>query len=99
MGLTGKIFKILLMICLSLSGGKIVSQNYRFLSFKSEKELPQPYVYSILQDLHGFLWIGTGSGLSMYNGFEFENYSVNDSLADNFITSAISSGRICGLAI
>jgi ligand-binding sensor domain-containing protein/serine phosphatase RsbU (regulator of sigma subunit) len=86
-----KFFKIML-ICLSLSGGKTFSQNYRFLSFKSEKELPQPYVYSILQDSHGFLWIGTGSGLSMYNGLEFENFTVNDSLADDFITCSISSG-------
>jgi ligand-binding sensor domain-containing protein/serine phosphatase RsbU (regulator of sigma subunit) len=88
-----KIIKTILLICLSLSGGGMFSQNYKFQSFKSEKELSQPFVYSILQDSHGYLWIGTGSGLSKYNGFEFENYTVNDSLADNFITCSISSGN------
>ncbi len=74
-------------------GGKAYSQNYRFLSFKSEKELSQPYVYSILQDSNGYLWIGTGNGLSQYDGFKFENYTVHDSLADDFITCSILSGN------
>jgi ligand-binding sensor domain-containing protein/serine phosphatase RsbU (regulator of sigma subunit) len=92
MNLPCKSFKTILMICLSLSCGKTFSQNYRFLSFNSEKELAQPFVYSILQDSHGYLWIGTGSGLSQYNGFVFENYTVRDSLADDFITCGISNG-------
>jgi len=93
MDLTGKSFKTILLICLSLFGEETFSQNYRFLSFKSEKELSQPFVYSILQDSHGYLWIGTGSGLSQYNGFKFENYTIHDSLADDFITCGISSGN------
>jgi ligand-binding sensor domain-containing protein/serine phosphatase RsbU (regulator of sigma subunit) len=93
MGLTGRTFKSMLLICLTLLPGIAISQNYRFLTFGSEKELSQPFVYSILQDSHGYLWIGTGSGLSQYNGFEFENYTVNDSLADDFITCGISSGN------
>ncbi len=90
---TGGIIKTILLICFFLPAGRVCSQNYKFLSFKSDKELPQPYVYSILQDAQGFLWIGTGSGLSKYNGFEFENYTSNDSLADDFITCGIRSGK------
>jgi len=93
MDLAGKTFKTILLICLPLFGGKVFSQNYRFLNFGSEKELPQPYVYSILQDSHGYLWIGTGNGLSKYDGFAFENYTVQDSLADDFITCGISNGN------
>jgi ligand-binding sensor domain-containing protein/serine phosphatase RsbU (regulator of sigma subunit) len=92
MNFTCKSFKTILVICLSLFGGRSFSQNYKFLSFKSDKELSQPYVYSILQDSHGYLWIGTGSGLSKFNGFEFENFTVRDSLADNFITCGFSNG-------
>ena len=93
MNLTGKSFKSILLICLSLFGEVTFSQNYRFLSFKSEKELSQPFVYSILQDSRGYLWVGTGSGLSKYDGFVFENYTVHDSLADDFITCGISNGN------
>ena len=93
MDLTGKTFKTILLICLSLFGGKLFSQNYRFLNFNSEKELSQPYVYAILQDSHGYLWVGTGSGLSKYDGFVFDNYTVHDSLADDFITCGISKGN------
>lgn len=93
MNFTGKIFKIFLISGLTILPGKTLCQDYRFLSFKSEKELSQPYVYSILQDSRGYLWVGTGSGLSQYNGFVFENYSVHDSLADDFITCGIISGN------
>lgn len=68
------------------------SQEYNFTNFSIEEGLPQSYVYSITQDEQGYLWIGTGNGLSRYNGFKFENYTANDSLADNFVTCGISDG-------
>ena len=68
-------------------------QDYNFRNFNSEDGLTQSYVYSIIQDVHGYLWIGTGNGLSRYNGFIFENYPTSDSLADSFITCSISDGE------
>jgi ligand-binding sensor domain-containing protein/serine phosphatase RsbU (regulator of sigma subunit) len=88
--------KILITCVLILAIGIIFAsqptccQNFNFLNFRSDKELAQPYVYSIIQDSHGYLWIGTGSGLSRYNGFTFELYTVKDQLAENFITCGIS---------
>lgn len=55
--------------------------------------MPQAYVYSISQDSLGNLWIGTGEGLSRYNGFTFDYYSAEDSLADNFITCSFNDGK------
>ena len=52
-------------------------QSYKFRTFNSEDGLTQSYIYSISQDTHGHLWIGTGGGLSRYNGNTFEN--VNSS--------------------
>jgi ligand-binding sensor domain-containing protein len=40
--------------------------------------------------VHGYLWVGTGNGLSRYNGFEFETYPTSDSLANSYITCSIS---------
>ncbi len=96
---TGKTVLVLLFICINLFPVRTLSQDYRFVTFKTEKELSQPYVYSILQDLNGYLWIGTGNGLSKYDGFAFKNHTVNDSLADNFITCGLSMETICGSAI
>jgi ligand-binding sensor domain-containing protein/serine phosphatase RsbU (regulator of sigma subunit) len=69
------------------------SQDYNFRNFNSEEGLVQSYIYAIVQDERGYLWVGTGNGLSRYNGFIFENYTISDSLADNFITCGISDGE------
>jgi ligand-binding sensor domain-containing protein/serine phosphatase RsbU (regulator of sigma subunit) len=68
-------------------------QDYNFRNFNSEDGLAQSYVYSIIQDVHGYLWIGTGNGISRYNGFKFENYLNSDTSADNVITCGISDGE------
>ena len=36
--------------------------------------LSQSSVYAILQDKHGFLWIGTEDGLNRYDGYRFTHY-------------------------
>jgi Predicted periplasmic ligand-binding sensor domain len=69
------------------------SQDYNFRNFNSEDGLAQSYVYSIIQDVHGYLWVGTGNGVSRYNGFKFENYLNSDSSAGNVITCSISDGE------
>jgi ligand-binding sensor domain-containing protein/serine phosphatase RsbU (regulator of sigma subunit) len=43
--------------------------------------------------VHGYLWVGTGNGLSRYNGFIFGNYPASDSLAERFITCSINDGE------
>ena len=39
----------------------------------------------MLQDRRGYLWIGTGSGLSRFNGYDFTNFTTEDGLNNNFI--------------
>jgi ligand-binding sensor domain-containing protein/serine phosphatase RsbU (regulator of sigma subunit) len=68
-------------------------QEYNFRNFNSAEGLPYSYVYSINQDSGGYLWIGTGNGLSRYNGFIFENYTTTDSLTDNFISCSVTDGK------
>ena len=82
-----------LMILLFLvTASNAFPQDYNFRNFSSDDGLSQSYVYSILQDVHGYLWIGTDNGLLRYNGFKFENFTTADSLADNFITCGIIDG-------
>ena len=85
--------KRIVFILLSVLTSHAFSQNYNFRNFNLEDGLAQSYIYSIVQDVQGYLWVGTGNGLSRYNGFVFENFTTDDSLADNFITSGISDGE------
>lgn len=70
-----------------------LAQEYNFRNFSVEEGLARPYVYSIVQDIQGYLWVGTDNGLSKYNGFKFENFTTRDSLADNFATCSIRDGK------
>lgn len=49
--------------------------------------LPSPIVQALAQDGEGFLWVGTGSGVSRWDGYRFRNYQVQvgvpGSLPDN----------------
>ncbi len=85
--------KVVLFLSLSLFTTYLYPQDYNYSILNTDDGLAQSFVYSITQDEKGYLWIGTGNGLSKYNGFNFENYSVKDSLADNFISCGISDGE------
>ncbi len=83
----------LLLIVFSILSNQTFSQSYKFRNFSVKDGLAQSFVYSIIQDVQGYLWVGTGNGLSRFNGFTFENYTAKDSLADNFISSGIVDGK------
>jgi ligand-binding sensor domain-containing protein/serine phosphatase RsbU (regulator of sigma subunit) len=85
--------KAILLPVLLMMGINTFPQDYNFHNFNAEDGLPQSYVYSIIQDVHGYLWVGTGNGLSRYNGFIFETYPTLDSLANSFVTCSISDGE------
>ena len=82
--------RVILLLFFLVLVNRSFSQSYNFRTFTSEDGLAQSFVYSIIQDNSGYLWIGTDNGVSRYNGFEFENFTTQDSLADNFITCSIT---------
>lgn len=83
--------KKLAMVVMLLFGAVQASlaQNFNLSKFTNAQGLPQNYIYSLVQDNNGFVWIGMGEGLSRYDGLHFTNYSVRDSLSDNFISDMI----------
>lgn len=63
----------------------------RFQPLSSQRGLPPASVTALLQDHHGFVWIGSQAGLSRFDGYEFVTFQHRagdeSSLQDNWISS------------
>jgi ligand-binding sensor domain-containing protein len=51
--------------------------------------LARDSVHCILRDAGGFLWFGTGEGISRFDGYTFQTYRVADGLPDRDVRSLI----------
>ncbi len=71
----------------------LIAQDYKVKSYDINSGLPDAYVYTMHQDVSGYLWIGTGNGLARFNGKAFTVFSTDDSLCSNFITCSNIHGR------
>jgi two-component sensor histidine kinase/ligand-binding sensor domain-containing protein len=47
----------------------------RFEHLTTEAGLPRNQVYSLIQDNVGYIWTGTGDGLSRYDGYRFKTFN------------------------
>jgi hypothetical protein len=74
------IFLILLFICV-----KSKSQEYNYFHYDIKDGLSGITIYTIAQDKDGFLWFGTETGLSRFDGSHFKNYKATEGLNDNEI--------------
>jgi len=84
-----------MLILLSPYGKTFAAENninqtpLKFERISISEGLSQSYVYDIVQDKNGFIWIATQDGLNRYDGKNFVYYrhdSTNrSSIADNFI--------------
>ena len=54
--------------------------------FDADDGLSQPFIYCLLQDRQGYLWLGTAEGLVRYDGARFQAFTTHDGLAENFVT-------------
>ena len=77
----------LLLLFLFLLPQQVVSQFDKpaFRHYVADDGLPSREVYEVLQDRRGYLWFGTDHGVSRFNGYEFENFGVQQGLRDNVI--------------
>lgn len=71
-------------------------QAYDIRKFGEEQGLHQPYIYSMVQDKDGFLWLGAGNGLVRYDGMNFLHFTEKDGIAPDFVTQNLvdTKGRI-----
>lgn len=70
------------------------SQNYTSRLFSTDQGLPDTYIYSVVQDDKGFLWIATGKGLVRFDGQIFKRYDLRAEDGDDIIySSAIDKNK------
>ncbi len=73
------------------------SDNMHFERFTIEDGLSSDRVNDITQDHSGYIWVATESGLSKYNGYEFEVFSNvpgdSTSLSNNFTNVVYVDGN------
>lgn len=69
-------------------------------TYTSQDGLPHSYVYEILQDHKGYLWISTRYGISRFDGQNFVTTTYNDEIKNipfGYLTSN-ESGNVCMLS-
>jgi len=69
------------------------SQTYQFKVLSSENTSLYPYIYSLHQDSLGYLWIGTGDGLFLYDGNTLNSYPLTFISGDNFISASTLNSK------
>ncbi|MFD2722012.1 ATP-binding protein [Hymenobacter monticola] len=55
--------------------------------FGPAEGLQPNFIYALLQDRQGYLWLGTGEGLVRYDGTRFVTFTKKDGLAEDFVVS------------
>ncbi|MBS1597638.1 MAG: histidine kinase [Bacteroidetes bacterium] len=63
----------------------LLAQQYSYVNYDVKDGLAGSTVYSMVQDKDGFIWFGTETGLSRFDGTHFKNFTTADGLPDNEI--------------
>lgn len=70
-----QIFFVLLLVCnFNFVNAQPLQNNFEH--FTKNDGLPSDEINAIMQDHLGYLWIGTNNGLSRFDGYSFENFTV-----------------------
>lgn len=92
-----KVSNLIYVICtFLLLFEKLCSQTPIYENYTTENGLASDFVYCIFQDSKGLIWVGTGDGVSSYDGRLFTNFNLNDGLSDKEILKIFEDkkGRI-----
>jgi ligand-binding sensor domain-containing protein len=68
-------------------------QTYSFMNYGTEKNIPNGFVYTINQSNDGFLWVGTASGLTRFDGYNFFQVQYPDSSSGRYPTKSFKDKR------
>jgi ligand-binding sensor domain-containing protein/serine phosphatase RsbU (regulator of sigma subunit) len=76
-------------LCLFLFSACLDGQVYRFKNYTRDNNIPDGFIYTLNQDLKGYLWVGTGAGIAKFDGFDFFPVLFPDSARDRYPTVSL----------
>ncbi len=82
------LLNVCLLLCMSLS-----AQQYPFVHYSPKDGLVSNRVRNIYQDSKGRLYFGTATGLSVYDGARFINYTREDGLHNDLVNCVMEMGE------
>src|SRR2546423_11761347 len=69
-------------------------QHKSFHIYTADEGLISNTLEKIFQDADGFMWFGSNDGLSIFDGYRFTNYTLqNKGLSENAITSFFAKSK------
>ena len=72
-----------------LCGQYLIAQEYPFSKYTPKDGLLSGYVHHLYQDSRGRIFFMTGTGLSLYDGARFRNYTTSDGLAHPIVNDIL----------
>jgi len=86
-----KIFSLLFIFITSLFlFPPLLAQQYHFDNYGVKEGLSQSSVYVVSQGKDAMLWLGTGAGISSFDGKDFVNYTSDDGLAEGSVKALLT---------
>jgi ligand-binding sensor domain-containing protein len=70
-----------------------LAQEYNYVRYDTKDGLAGSVVFDMAQDREGFLWFGTETGVSRYDGTQFKNFTVAEGLPDNEVIGLFVDSR------
>src|SRR5262245_35316726 len=89
---------VFLFVFFAINGFRAFPQEPQrsYTHYGLENGLAGSVVYCITQDHNGYMWFGTETGVSRFDGTQFKNFGTSEGLPDNEILEMFedSKGRI-----
>lgn len=88
---------ILLIVLFVVMCFSSVAHNFMFKHLEVRDGMPSNQINAIYKDSRGFMWFGTASGLTRYDGYRFKVFYSSDndptSLPDSYIEKIVEDGE------
>jgi ligand-binding sensor domain-containing protein len=75
--------RTVILFLIFLTAADSFPQTYPFINYSTKEGLCNANVFSIHQDVKGFMWFTSGRGVSCFDGHKFRNYFDTDGLSSN----------------
>lgn len=66
-------------------------RDFSMLVYNADRDFNGVFIYTIIQDEDGFLWVGGDDGLYRFDGKQMLNLNAKDSAINNLVTASVVS--------